>query len=99
MQGLAIGVLFLLKSKADPLSLSGRSLIHYRSVLLVLVLAGFPPSPLFFIKLYVVLYLFIADMRIMALGLIVIARLRIFNYLNIVRLGTVVAVSHIGTII
>ncbi len=96
-QGLVIVMLFKLKSKADPLSFKGRGLSHYSSILLVLGLAGFPPSPLFFIKLYVVLYLFASYRITTALGLILIARLRIFNYLNIVRLGTLVTVSHAGT--
>lgn len=57
-------------------------------------MAGFPPSPLFFIKLSVLLYLFIANLRVTALMLIFIASVSIFNYLNIVRIGVVARVRH-----
>lgn len=93
-QGLVLILLFSLKVKANPLSAKRGNTLYYRTMFLVIVMAGFPPSPLFFIKLSVLLYLFIANLRVTALMLIFIASVSIFNYLNIVRIGVVARVRH-----
>jgi NADH:ubiquinone oxidoreductase subunit 2 (subunit N) len=97
-QGLVIRLLFKIKIKADPVSLKRRSLAYYNLVFLMLTIAGFPPSPLFFIKLYVVFYLFTVRIGITALGLMLIASVSIFNYLNMVRVSAVTSVRYRRTI-
>merc|ERR1711997_1207095 len=77
-------LVFKIKAKSDPLNNRHSSVGYYRLLLLVLLIAGFPPSPLFFIKLRILLYLFLAKFRLSAL--ILIARISIFTYLNIVRI-------------
>jgi NADH-ubiquinone oxidoreductase chain 2 len=79
-------LVFKIKTKSDPLNNRHGSVGYYRVLLLVLLIAGFPPSPLFFIKLRILLYLFLAKFRISAIALMLIARISIFTYLNIVRI-------------
>ena len=79
-------MVFKIKTKSDPLNNRHGSVGYYRVLLLVLLIAGFPPSPLFFIKLRILLYLFLAKFRISAIALMLIARISIFTYLNIVRI-------------
>lgn len=93
-QGLILTSLFSLRVKANPLSLKRSSVIYYSTIFLVIVMAGFPPSPLFFIKLCVVFYLFRSSLRVPALILILIARVRIFNYLNVISVSMVIRMRH-----
>lgn len=86
--------LFKTKIKADPLSLKRSNVTHYTTIILIMMIAGFPPRPLFFIKLRVVMYLFISNFVASALLLVFIARISMFNYLNIVRIAIAVNVSH-----
>ena len=60
-----------------------QSTIRSNTVLVISVfIAGFPPSPLFFIKLRVI-YQFIIIHKLIRIMLILEARLVMFNYINI----------------
>merc|ERR1712008_564271 len=52
--------LFKIKAKADPIVTRSSNTTYFLILLLVLRIAGFPPRPLFFIKLRILLYLFLA---------------------------------------
>lgn len=90
LQARVLVLVFKIKAKADPLNNKYRSVSYYGILLLVLLIAGFPPRPLFFIKLRILLYLFLVKFRLSAIMLILIASLGIFTYLNIVRIRVII---------
>ena len=89
-QGLTLIVVFKIKAKADPLNNRRSSVGYFRIFILVLIMAGFPPRPLFFIKLRILRQLLLAKFGISAISLIVIARVSIYTYLNIIRIGVLI---------
>ena len=94
IQALIMTVFFKIKAKADPLVTRSSNTTYFLILLLVLRIAGFPPRPLFFIKLRILLYLFLAKFSFSAILLIIIARISIFIYLNIIRIGVIVGCSQ-----
>jgi len=94
LQARVLLLVFKIKAKADPLNNKYRNVSYYGVLLLVLLIAGFPPSPLFFIKLRILLYLFLVKFRLSAITLILIASISMFTYLNIVRIRVIIRFSQ-----
>jgi len=94
IQALALTFFFTLKVKADPLSYKRSNVTYFLMMLLIIIMAGFPPRPLFFIKLRILFYLFRANLALSALLLMLIARIVIFNYLNVISLGVLISVRN-----
>jgi len=67
-------------------SFAQRSWMHMCLILLILSISGFPPSPLFFIKLRVLIQFIVNGHLGWSLALRLGARIVIFNYLNIIRI-------------
>merc|ERR1712008_658069 len=94
IQALIVTLFFKIKAKADPLVTRSSNTTYFLILLLVLRIAGSPPRPLFFIQLRILLYLFLAKFSFSAILLIIIARISIFIYLNIIRIGVIVGCSQ-----
>jgi len=94
IQGLTLIVVFKIKAKSDPLNNIQSSVGYFGVLTLVLMMAGFPPRPLFFMKLRILIHLFLAKFGISAIALIVIASISMFTYLNIISIGVLIGSRH-----
>merc|ERR1712008_319628 len=92
--GLTLGIFFKIKGKADPLNYKRGGISYLIRLLLIIIMAGFPPRPLFFIKLSLLAYLFLAKLRVFAVVLILIARISIFNYLNVISIRVIIRTRY-----
>lgn len=93
IQLLVLWLFFKIKVKANPLSHKSSNIVYIWIILLTLIIAGFPPRPLFFLKLRVLTYLFMSNIWLSGLILIFIARVTMFNYLNIIGIGVIASVG------
>jgi len=94
LQALTLGIFFKIKGKADPLNYKRGGISYLIRLLLIIIMAGFPPRPLFFIKLSLLVYLFLAKLRVFAVVLILIARISIFNYLNVISIRVIIRTRY-----
>jgi len=90
IQGFWLILIYWQLLKPDPLTTKNTRTMSYINLTTILILAGFPPRPLFFIKLNIVWNLLAIGRFIIGLSFIIAASLVIYSYLNMVCIQLVI---------
>jgi len=90
IQGFWLILIYWQLLKPDPLTTKNTRTMSYINLTTILILAGFPPRPLFFIKLNIVWNLLAMGRFIIGLSFIIAASLVIYSYLNMVCIQLVI---------